>query len=140
MLTVSEPKFFNRAQHMQFFNTADPVNAAKHDKVPPFQGFDLFELESLIAQEKYFVLYAPRQTGKTSSYAGTGRLSIPGAGLSANTDLALSELSSSGGCSLHHLCKLGFGSFHAQAFCLFFFREYLFIMGSKDRNASLTDS
>jgi hypothetical protein len=52
---------------MRFFNTAGPVNEAKHYTVPPLKRFDLFEIEILIAQEKYFVLHAPRQTGKTSS-------------------------------------------------------------------------
>ncbi|MCA1792550.1 MAG: ATP-binding protein, partial [Desulfobacteraceae bacterium] len=52
---------------MRFFNTAGPVNAAKHYTVPPLQRFDLSEIEMLVAQEKYFVLHAPRQTGKTSS-------------------------------------------------------------------------
>ncbi len=52
---------------MRFFNTAGPVNEKKHYTVPPLQRFDLFEIETLIAQEKYFVLHAPRQTGKTTS-------------------------------------------------------------------------
>jgi hypothetical protein len=52
---------------MRFFNTAGPVNQTKHYIVPPLERFDLSEIETLIAQEKYFVLHAPRQTGKTSS-------------------------------------------------------------------------
>jgi hypothetical protein len=52
---------------MKFFNTAGPVNQAKHYTIPPLKRFDLSEIETLIAQEKYFVLHAPRQTGKTSS-------------------------------------------------------------------------
>ena len=52
---------------MRFFNTAGPVNCLKHYCVPPLERFDLSEIETLIAQEKYFVLHAPRQTGKTSS-------------------------------------------------------------------------
>jgi len=51
----------------RFFNTAGPVNEAKHYTVPPLKRFDLSEIETLIAQEKYFVLHAPRQTGKTTS-------------------------------------------------------------------------
>ncbi|MEA1969506.1 MAG: AAA-like domain-containing protein [Thermodesulfobacteriota bacterium] len=51
---------------MRFFNTAGPVNDQKHYCISPLQRFDLFEIETLIAQEKYFVMHAPRQTGKTS--------------------------------------------------------------------------
>jgi hypothetical protein len=51
---------------MRFFNTAGPVNCADHYCLPPLQRFDLPEIRSLIDQKKYFVLHAPRQTGKTS--------------------------------------------------------------------------
>jgi hypothetical protein len=52
---------------MRFFNTAGPVDCRKHYCLPPLERFDLSEIESLLAQEKYFVLHAPRQTGKTST-------------------------------------------------------------------------
>jgi predicted AAA+ superfamily ATPase len=51
---------------MRFFNTAGPVNCVKHYYLDPLSRFDLEEILSLIRQEKYFVLHAPRQTGKTS--------------------------------------------------------------------------
>ena len=51
---------------MKFFNTAGPVNCEDHYCLPPLERFDLEELLSLIDQKKYFVLHAPRQTGKTS--------------------------------------------------------------------------
>lgn len=51
---------------MRFFNTAGPVNPAKHYCLPPLERFDLARILLLIEQEKYFVLHAPRQTGKTS--------------------------------------------------------------------------
>jgi hypothetical protein len=51
---------------MRFFNTAGPVDCRRHYCLPPLQRLDLEELEMLIAQQKYFVLHAPRQTGKTS--------------------------------------------------------------------------
>ncbi len=51
---------------MRFFNTAGPVNCADHYCLPPLQRFKLPEILSLIEQKKYFVLHAPRQTGKTS--------------------------------------------------------------------------
>jgi len=50
----------------RFFNTAGPVNCDKHYCLPPIERFNLKEITSLIDQEKYFILHAPRQTGKTS--------------------------------------------------------------------------
>lgn len=52
---------------MRFFNTAGPVDCGKHYCLPPLGRFDLDEILLLIQQQKYFVLHAPRQTGKTSS-------------------------------------------------------------------------
>jgi hypothetical protein len=51
---------------MRFFNTAGPIKPEMHYCIPPLSRFNLDELLSLIASEKYFVLHAPRQTGKTS--------------------------------------------------------------------------
>jgi len=51
----------------KFFNTAEPVNIYKHYCLAPLKRIDLKEIEQLIYQEKYFILHAPRQTGKTSS-------------------------------------------------------------------------
>ncbi|MCP4348493.1 MAG: hypothetical protein GY795_23665 [Desulfobacterales bacterium] len=50
---------------MRFFNTAGPVNSDRHYKISPLKRFDLDEILYLIDQAKYFVLHAPRQTGKT---------------------------------------------------------------------------
>jgi hypothetical protein len=52
---------------MRFFNTAGPVRPEEHYCLPPLARFDLEEVLLLIEQKKYFVLHAPRQTGKTSS-------------------------------------------------------------------------
>jgi hypothetical protein len=52
---------------MKFFNTAGPVNQADHYKLDPLHRWDLEEILMLIQQKKYFLLHAPRQTGKTSS-------------------------------------------------------------------------
>ena len=52
---------------MRFFNTAGPVNPQDHYCLSPLNRFDLAEILSLIQQKKYFILHAPRQTGKTSS-------------------------------------------------------------------------
>ncbi len=50
----------------RFFNTAGPVNCQDHYCLPPLSRFNLEEILHLIHQKKYFVLHAPRQTGKTS--------------------------------------------------------------------------
>jgi hypothetical protein len=48
----------------RFFNTASPIKKELHYNIDPLSRIDLNEILSLIAQEKYFVLHAPRQTGK----------------------------------------------------------------------------
>lgn len=50
----------------KFFNTAGPMKPELHYCINPLRRFDLEEIESLIRQNKYFILHAPRQTGKTS--------------------------------------------------------------------------
>ena len=52
---------------MRFFNTAGPVVPELHYCEPPLGRLDVDELLLLIRQRKYFVLHAPRQTGKTSA-------------------------------------------------------------------------
>ena len=52
---------------MRFFNTAGPVDPEMHYCVPPLERLDVDELLLLIRHRKYFVLHAPRQTGKTSA-------------------------------------------------------------------------
>lgn len=49
------------------FNTAGPSVPADHYMIDPLKRLDLEEIEALIAQQRYFVLHAPRQTGKTTS-------------------------------------------------------------------------
>jgi len=51
---------------MRFFNTAGPVNPEWHYCVPPLERIDLQEVLMMIDQRKYFVMHAPRQTGKTT--------------------------------------------------------------------------
>ena len=52
---------------MRDFNTAGPVRAHLNYCVPPLERLGAAELLSLIRAERYFVLHAPRQTGKTSA-------------------------------------------------------------------------
>jgi len=51
---------------MKFFNTAGPIVSEDHYALDPLTRIDFDELIALIDQKKYFVLHAPRQTGKTS--------------------------------------------------------------------------
>ena len=52
---------------MRFFNTAGPVRPAEHYLIPPLSRIDLDDVLGLVRDKKYFVLHAPRQTGKTSA-------------------------------------------------------------------------
>ena len=52
---------------MRHFNTAGPIRSDLHYQVPPLARIDRDGVLGLIRQEKYFVLHAPRQTGKTSA-------------------------------------------------------------------------
>ena len=51
----------------RFFNTSGPVVPARHYSIPPLERLDLHEVRRLIRDDRYFVLHAPRQTGKTST-------------------------------------------------------------------------
>ncbi len=48
------------------FNTAGPVRADWHYCIAPLERVRLAEVLALIRKARYFVLHAPRQTGKTS--------------------------------------------------------------------------
>ena len=52
---------------MRFFNTAGPMRPDEHYAIPPLDRVDVDELLTLIRAKQYFVLHAPRQTGKTSA-------------------------------------------------------------------------
>ena len=51
---------------MRRFNTEGPVRPEKHYCIPPLARVDLDNILGLIRDDRYFVLHAPRQTGKTS--------------------------------------------------------------------------
>ena len=51
---------------MRIFNTTGPVRVNEHYCLPPLERFNLNDVLFLIEQQKYFVLHAPRQVGKTS--------------------------------------------------------------------------
>ena len=52
---------------MRFFNTEGPVRPDDHYHIPPLDRVNLDELLGLVRDKRYFVLHAPRQTGKTSA-------------------------------------------------------------------------
>lgn len=52
---------------MRFFNTAGPIKAERHYCIPPLERLKLRQVRALVRDEQYFVLHAPRQTGKTSA-------------------------------------------------------------------------
>ena len=52
---------------MRFFNTEGPVRAEDHYAIPPLERGNADEILQLIRDKRYFVLHAPRQTGKTSA-------------------------------------------------------------------------
>ncbi len=51
---------------MRSFNTSGPIVAADHYCIPPLSRIDLDGVLELVRGKRYFVLHAPRQTGKTS--------------------------------------------------------------------------
>ncbi|MEM7031503.1 MAG: AAA-like domain-containing protein [Chloroflexota bacterium] len=51
---------------MRIFNTTGPVRPNQHYCLPPLERFNLNDVLFFIEQQKYFVLHAPRQVGKTS--------------------------------------------------------------------------
>ena len=52
---------------MRFFNTAGPVRMDEHYAIPPLDRVELRDILELMRSKQYFVLHAPRQTGKTSA-------------------------------------------------------------------------
>ena len=51
----------------KFFNTAGPTKTDINYYISSFERIDYEEIEMLISSQRYFVLHAPRQTGKTSA-------------------------------------------------------------------------
>ena len=56
----------NAEQCEKHFNTAGPNIPSLHYEIDPLVRIDQPMVEGLIAQQRYFVLHAPRQTGKTT--------------------------------------------------------------------------
>lgn len=51
---------------MRFFNTAGPINPKDHYHIDLLSRINISDIMFMIEQKKYFILHAPRQTGKTS--------------------------------------------------------------------------
>jgi hypothetical protein len=51
----------------KFFNNAGPTIPADHYHIDPLTRINWEEIQQLIGQKRYFLLHAPRQTGKTST-------------------------------------------------------------------------
>ena len=51
----------------RFFNNAGPIQPENHYHIDPLTRLDWADIQQLIAGQRYFVLHAPRQTGKTST-------------------------------------------------------------------------
>ena len=51
----------------KFFNTAGPVRAENNYMIDPLKRINKDEIMTLVDKWRYFILHAPRQTGKTSS-------------------------------------------------------------------------
>jgi len=52
---------------MRFFNTTGPCNVTDHYMLPATARLEAFDIDRLLAQKSYFILHAPRQTGKTTA-------------------------------------------------------------------------
>ena len=51
----------------RYFTREGPVVPQEHYLIPPLERVDLDEILTLVRRMKYFVVHAPRQTGKTST-------------------------------------------------------------------------
>ena len=52
---------------MRFFNTAGPMRPDDHYAIRPLDRVDIDDFLGMIRTKRYFVLHAPRRTGKTSA-------------------------------------------------------------------------
>ena len=59
---------------MRYYNTSGPVVEEDHYCIAPLDRVNVEELRRLVAWKRYFVLHAPRQTGKTSALLALQRL------------------------------------------------------------------
>ena len=65
IIAMTDGKCHHR--EMRKFKTSGPVVPAEHYCIPPLERIDLKYMLGLIRDKEYFILHAPRQTGKTST-------------------------------------------------------------------------
>ncbi|MEZ4714016.1 MAG: AAA-like domain-containing protein [Caldilineaceae bacterium] len=58
---------------MKFFNIGGPCNPDDHYMLPATQRLEPFNVPRLIQQKSYFIVHAPRQTGKTTAMLSLAR-------------------------------------------------------------------
>jgi len=68
---------------MKTFNTEGPMDCREHYCLPPLERIDLKAVLRLIEAKKYFLLHAPRQTGKTTCLLA---LTMPSFGFVVSTE------------------------------------------------------
>ena len=66
----AHPRPSGHTQRVRRFSVAGPVDPEVHYAVPPLSRLDLPRILGLVGSRAYFVLHAPRQTGKTSVLGG----------------------------------------------------------------------
>src|SRR6056297_1459276 len=110
----------------KFFNTAGPVRAENNYMIDPLKRINKDEIMTLIDKWRYFILHAPRQTGKTSSLLALqdyinkeGRYKC----LYVNIETAQTARSDVGGGMKAIVSSLDFA--HSITFGEDFFSEYL---------------
>ncbi|MEM7494746.1 MAG: ATP-binding protein, partial [Myxococcota bacterium] len=57
----------------RFFNTAGPIDPTDHYALDPLARWDLADVLGNIDRKKYFLVHAPRQTGKTTCLRALAR-------------------------------------------------------------------
>lgn len=57
----------------RFFNTEGPIHLAEHHGLDPLRRLKLADVMPLVEAKRYFILHAPRQTGKTSALKAWAR-------------------------------------------------------------------
>jgi hypothetical protein len=57
---------YNKKREVRFFNTTGPCNPEDHYMLPPEERLVGAQLHRYIRDSLYWVLHAPRQTGKTT--------------------------------------------------------------------------
>jgi hypothetical protein len=65
-ISIFQPKLYLYAMVEKSFNTTGPCRPGMHYMLPPAARLPARDLKRFVEQELYWVLHAPRQTGKTS--------------------------------------------------------------------------